>query len=67
MPGCVFVAGIDYDFQVATPVMEKQEGRFAVGDLGKMSSDSDEKEKLGQLLSPNEGKPHIHQRHPSGV
>ena len=67
MWGCVFVAGIVYDFQVAAQVMDEQEGRFAVGDLGKMSLYSDEKEKLGQLLSPNEGKPHIHQRHPSGV
>ena len=57
MWGCVFVVGIVYDFRV---VMEEQVGKLDVGDLGKMSLYSGKKEKkLGPLLSPKEGTPHI--------
>ena len=44
-----------YDFQVASPVMEEQVGRFAFGDLVKMNLYSDKKENLANCIRPTEG------------
>ena len=52
MRASIFVAGIVYDFRVTTLVVEEV-GKLDVGDLGEMSLYSDEKEKLGPLLSSN--------------
>ena len=55
MWGCVFVAGIVFDFRVATPVMEEQVGRFGVGDLGKTNLYSDKKN-LAHCFHPTKGR-----------
>ena len=52
---CVSVARIVYDFRVVTLVVEEQIGRFAVGDLGKTSLYSDEKENLFNCFRPTKG------------
>ena len=46
------------DSQVATLVMEEQVGRFAVGDLGKISLYSDKKENLGNCFRPTKEAAH---------